>query len=101
LGSLRPSAEVALFGDADSRFFGRERIACAIAHLSRDKTAAKMGHPGAEAASALVGLGEDFGEVHGFGVGVLGDLFGAAEAVGDEDGVGGFVACGGEEDALA
>ena len=48
----------------------------------------------------MVGLGEDFGEVHGFGGGVLGDLFGAAEAVGDEDGVCGFVACGGEEDAV-
>ena len=39
--------------------------------------------------------------MHGFGGGVLGDLFGAAEAVGDEDGVCGFVADGGEEDALA
>ena len=46
-------------------------------------------------------MGEDFGEVHGFCGGVLGDLLGAAEAVGDEDGVGGLVADGGEEDALA
>jgi len=38
--------------------------------------------------------------VHGFCVGVLGDLFGAAETVGDEDGAGGFVADGGEKDAV-
>ena len=44
--------------------------------------------------------GEDFGELHGAGVGVLGDLFAAAEAVADDDGVG-VVADGGEEDALA
>jgi hypothetical protein len=37
---------------------------------------------------------EDFGEVHGPGVGVLGDLFAAAEAVADDDGVG-VVADGG------
>ena len=46
-------------------------------------------------------MSEDFGEVHGFCVGVLSDLLGAAEAVGDEDGVGGFVAGDGKEDALA
>jgi hypothetical protein len=45
-------------------------------------------------------LGEDFSEMHRFGGGVLGDLFGAAEAVGDEDGVGGFVADGGEQDPV-
>ena len=36
----------------------------------------------------------------GAGVGVLGDLFAAAEAVADDDGFG-VVADGGEEDALA
>jgi hypothetical protein len=40
-------------------------------------------------------LGEDFGEVHGFCVGVLGDLFAAAEAVADDDGFF-VVAYGGE-----
>jgi len=39
--------------------------------------------------------------VHGFDGGVLGDLLGAAEAVGNEDRVSGLVACGGEEDTLA
>ncbi len=38
---------------------------------------------------------EYFGEVHGAGVGVLSDLFAAAEAVADDDGVG-VVADGGE-----
>ena len=46
------------------------------------------------------GLGEDFGEVLRTGVGVLGDLFAAAEAVADDDDVA-VVADGGEEDALA
>jgi hypothetical protein len=45
-------------------------------------------------------LGEDFGEVHGVGGGVLGDLFAAAEAVADDDGFA-VVADGREEDALA
>jgi hypothetical protein len=45
-------------------------------------------------------LGEDFGEVFGSGVGVLGNLFAAAETVADDDGFG-VVADGGEEDALA
>ena len=49
----------------------------------------------------LTRLREDFGQVHGFGFGVLGDLLCTAEAVGDEDGAGGFVADGGEENALA
>ena len=43
---------------------------------------------------------EDFGEVHGAGGGVLGDLFAAAEAVADDDGFG-VGADGGEEDTLA
>ena len=41
------------------------------------------------------GLGEDFGEVPGLGVGVLGYLFAAAKAIADDDGVG-VAADGGE-----
>jgi hypothetical protein len=44
-------------------------------------------------------LGENFGEVFGAGVGVLGDLFAAAEAVADDDGFG-VVADGGQEDSV-
>ena len=47
----------------------------------------------------MISLGENFGEVFGAGVGVLGDLFAAAEAVADDDGFG-VVADGGKEDAV-
>ncbi len=52
-----------------------------------------------EELSGFWGLGEEFGEVFGVGGGVLGDLFGAAEAVGEDGGLG-VVADGGEEDSV-
>lgn len=48
----------------------------------------------------LIGA-EDFGEVLGSAGGVLGDLFAATEAVGDEDVGWGGAACGWQEDSFA
>ena len=48
----------------------------------------------------MIGLCEDFGKVSGAGGGVLGDLFAATEAVGDDDGLG-VGADGGQEDSFA
>ena len=44
-------------------------------------------------------MGEEFGEVFGVGVGVLGDLFGATEAVGEDGGLR-VVADGGQENSV-
>ena len=53
-----------------------------------------------ERCDLVISLGQEFREVFGLGVGVLGDLFAAAEAVGDDDGLF-IIADGREQDALA